>query len=248
MLYITAHVKTTMKKIEAVNTFCSYQIDGLILAPVQLGVSLDHLWSLSQSNKPFVSIGKIPGLAVNTVAFDDEKASKIVTDFLIKKGHHNITFLTGPEWTIPNQNRIQGFKQILLENNVPFSENMLVQAGVTSQSGYDVALEILKNSKRRPTALICYNDLVALGAYKAINMLNLHIPDDISIISFDDIPFASLLSPSLTTIAQPSYEMGVIAAELLLNQINSNEKQKPKETILTPELIERDSVKHFIKK
>lgn len=228
-------------EVRAVQAALGYQVDGLIITPIQLGVDLHHLWALREQKKPFVTFGRVPGMEVSCVRVDEERVGRLATDYLIEMGHRDIAFLRGPKSALPAQERLNGCLNSLLEHQARHEASWVVEAGSTLREGHEAALKLL-NSPRRPTAVVCYNDLVAAGVYKACRELSLWVGEDLSVVGVDDIELASVFGPALTTVAQPCYDIGCRLAEILLSQLANPSAPAECETF-APRLVVRNSVK-----
>ncbi|OIK13728.1 LacI family DNA-binding transcriptional regulator [Bacillus sp. MUM 13] len=187
----------------------------------------------------------IEGSQIPTVSIDNVSSARKATRHLIELGHEKIGFLSGPFNSVLGRDRYKGFQQALAQSGLP-TDSLLVQEGDFSfESGINLMQKFLAIDEP-PTAIFAANDEMAIGAIKAIKAKGLSVPDDISIVGFDDIKFASIYEPALTTIAQPSFEIGEKAMELLLQLINDNSIDK-KQYILEDKLIIRDSSKKYKK-
>lgn len=231
-------------EIEAIRALETYNLGGYVVAPVQEGKPHDHLRAIRDSGKPLVSIGKVPDLETHVVDFDDQRASKETTDHLIGLGHRRIVCLAGPETSSFARHRILGFVESLMDHGLPFSESSVLRAGATFTQGCEAATEALSRGDDRPTALLCFNDLVAMGAYKAAYDLKVRIPDDLSIVGFDNSQLSAVMGPPLTTVATWPSQVGQAAAEILLQALNSPPPTGYLHRMTVPVLVERASVRH----
>jgi LacI family transcriptional regulator len=198
---------------------------------------------------PPAALAQVPAVLLNcyvadrslpSVVPDELQGGRTATELLLRKGHRRIGFVNeiGP---LPAMfGRLDGYKQALGSYGVPF-EPSLVRAGTaTAEGGYRCAAELMRLAER-PTALFCYNDSMAMGAYDVVRELGLTIPDDVAIVGFDNHELiAAQLRPPLTTMELPHYEMGQWAVRYLLEQASSPEPQPVQQTIVCP-LIERAS-------
>ncbi|WP_053368550.1 LacI family DNA-binding transcriptional regulator [Bacillus sp. FJAT-27245] len=212
------------------------QVDGIILS------SKDHL---SPESEKLLIDGNIPcalldrvieGNKYAAVFLNNELGGYLAGKHLTDLGHRNIACISGPISIWSAFERVKGFRRALREGGIDYSTIPEAEGNFTTQSGYEHAKDLLMNNKI--TALFACNDLMAFGAYQAAYELNIKVPEELSVIGFDDIPFASSLLPKLTTIRQDTYEMGRKAVELLINQI---ELGKTESVQFQPELIIRDS-------
>ena len=204
---------------------------------------LHYFESVVESRRPLVTIMPAPGLETNVVSFDERKAFSDATDYLIEKGHERITCITGPSHFTTAKQRLMGFVESLVAHDIEFRDSLSVRSGETSHEGYEAAMKVLSKKKARPTALLCFNDLNAIGVYRAAHELRLRIPDDLSVVGFDGIPMGEVMGPPLTTLSIFPRKIGEAAAKLLLEIIEGKHKQGCVERKIQHKLIERESVK-----
>lgn len=166
-------------------------------------------------------------------------------EYLIEQGHTKIAHLTTVEKTIAGGERLRAYKDSLIQNNIEIQPEFIVKAsGANSIDGYKAMKELLKE-KNRPTAIFCYTDRIAMGAYEAIAEAGLSIPEDISVVGFDNqLNIADALRPALTTVQLPHYEMGAWAAHKLLAAIDpeNSEPLEPEHARIACPLVVRSSV------
>ena len=136
--------------------------------------------------------------------------------------------------------RRDGYKQALAEAAIPIQPDLIVESDFTQSGGYAAMHEILRLPDH-PTAIFAGSDVMAAGALRAIHEVGLRVPDDMSLVSFDDLPLASILTPPLTTVHQPLHELGAAAADLLLNRLEQSDDHQPNHVRLTTHLVVRQS-------
>jgi len=224
--------------------FADKDVKGAIIAPVmEQDAEIEHLFFLKQINFPFVLLENIKGIRADFVSIDNYVAMKKAVQYLISLGHSNIVHFSGPLNSSHSLERIEGFKLSFSESHLAFREEMIMTVGSRIEDGYQKTLDYLKHKKREeyPTALICFNDQQALGVLKALDALNIRVPDDISIIGNDDISVSQLDSVSLTTVHPPIKELGYKAAEILIDRIESKKVLPIQEVVLDTELKIRKS-------
>lgn len=232
-------------EVRTVEALLAYDLGGYVLAAAQKGESTAHIRRILESGKPLVTIGAVPGLETHTVDFENRKGSKTATDYLIERGHRRIVCLAGLTTSQSSKERVLGFVESLLDHGFAFDDSMVVWTDADSEGGYRKALETLSQVKPRPTALLCFNDVVAIGAYRAAYELGLHIPRDISIVGFDDIELASVMGPPLTTVAIFAFETGRTAARILSAVLRGEHKGGFIHKMIQTRLIERGSVRNL---
>jgi DNA-binding LacI/PurR family transcriptional regulator len=138
-----------------------------------------------------------------------------------------------------------GFIESLIQHDIPVSEARIAEAGETAADGYRAALEVLREPANRPTALVCFNDMVAMGVYRAAHELSLAIPRDLSVVGFDGVDFGELLGPPLTSVDLLPTQAGRKAAELLLRVIRNETGRGVVVEWIEPKLVERGSVRQL---
>jgi LacI family transcriptional regulator len=183
---------------------------------------------------------KIPG--VTNVALDHQRAAELALRHLHQLGHRHIAFMRGQPFSSDSDDRWRSIVAVAREIGIEIRPELTIQLekDLTSpELGYPVVQQLLQH-KRRFSALVSFNDIAAIGAIRALRDANLRVPDDISVVGFDDIKAAAYHNPSLTTIRQPLHDMGQSAARILLQRIQGF-KEYPKEFGVPPELIIRES-------
>jgi DNA-binding LacI/PurR family transcriptional regulator len=208
----------------------------------------DALRRLEDRGVPFAFVTCRPiGKAVDYVVIDDDKGAQLAVDHLVGLGHRRIAHITSPEGDWSTERRLNGFREGLRRRGVPMDENLVVTAGRRTGDGFlgrldgYTAAQALMRESRPPTAVFCADDLIALGAMEAIEESGARVPDDVSIVGFDDIFLAGLPRIGLTTIRQPVEQMGHIVAEFILRRIGDAAGRDRLEVILEPTIAIRGS-------
>jgi DNA-binding LacI/PurR family transcriptional regulator len=217
---------------------------GAIIAPVLEGTSeIEHLFRLKLVNFPFVLLENVKGIQANVVSIDNMKAMKEAIKYLMDNGHSRIVHFSGPKHASHTYERIEGFCKAYSESHHVFDDSMIVPAGAHLEDGYRTCLQYFRNRSRAsfPTAIVCYNDLVAIGVLTALSELHIAVPDEISVVGNDDIPFSRHHPVQLTTIHAPMFELGQKAAELLINNIESPKTLPIEHVVLDAEFVIRKS-------
>jgi len=217
--------------------------DGFLILSVDSNAEalsqLSH--KLQESNTPVVIVNQVIDTQdTSYVSCDDFGGGFKATSYLINKGHRNIGIISGSEQYSTSSDRFKGFLSALDEHGISFNQASHVEGHYTKEGGYEAMGKLHRNLPNM-TAVFCTSDLMALGAMKYCLDKNIRIPDDISIIGYDDMDFTSMLNPALTTVRKDRERMGKDAAEILLNLINGY--NKPIQLKLDTEVIERESVK-----
>jgi len=214
------------------------QVDGLIITTTNLKGEI--LKSLVDENFPFVLLfSTVKGGPMSAVGIDNYLGGYLATEHLISLGHKRICMVAGNfSMTDRSFHRWHGYKKCLRDNGIPYDKELLVQTDYSLSGGRD-SIKKLLNLPSPPTAVFCSNDYIALGTMKGAREAGLTLPDDLSIVGFDDMQTASYMVPALTTIRQPAYEMGQRAAKILLQLIEK--KSKPVQDMMDSTLIVRES-------
>lgn len=174
-----------------------------------------------------------------SIRIDNRGASKSMVDYLISLGHKRIGVISGLKDNPHAIDRMAGYKESLLEAGIPFEKELVAEGDFTMWSGLNCAFQFC-NMANPPSAIFCMNDEMAIGAIQTFKTQGFRVPEDISVTGFDDIPYARYCDPALTTIAQPTEEMGKMAMDMLLRIIN-NEPLTQQDCVLPSEFIIRKS-------
>ncbi|PMQ01963.1 MAG: LacI family transcriptional regulator [Dictyoglomus sp. NZ13-RE01] len=232
------------KELMYIEVLSRNKVDGLIFTSASGRKS--PLKSVFLRNIPLVLIDRtIEGLDdVDIVRGDSIEGAYLLTKHLLDLGHRRIGIVVGSKHISTAVDRIEGYKRAFREYNIPIDESLIKineNSKFSKEDGYRLTKELL-SLKEPPTAIFGGNNLMAIGAILAIREMGLKIPDDISLVSFDDVESLSEVYPFLTVVKQPAYTMGVLATELLIRRIENKDKIKEKrEILLKPELIIRSS-------
>lgn len=218
-------------------------IEGIIINPLlDNEADLSHLFDLKRHNTPLVLLESIQGLQASMVDVDNVAASKEAVEYLMDLGHERIVHFTGPRYSMHSAERIEGVRRAFSARHLVFDDHDIVYAGARLEAGYQTGLEFFRERKEdRPTAVTCYNDLVAIGLIRALRELGLRVPEDVSVIGYDDIDMASYCMVPLTTVRVPKIEMGRCAAEILIQHIEALDAGTIEKVFLQTELIVRAS-------
>ena len=230
------------KESEIINALLNKRVDGLLISPLQSEESdFTYLANLLTDNYPLVVLGDVKNYSTNRVDIDNTKAAYDAVSYLIKLGHTKIAHFAGAGYSGHAQKRLEGYKQALIDNNIPINKNYIIQVEPFTPNGYKAAMELFSKYTAMPTAVFCYNDLVAIGLINALTELKIDVPNSVSIVGFDNIDFSEYVKIPLTTIQMPAYEIGKVAATLLIKQITEPSAVLNEKIILEHKLIERNS-------
>ncbi len=231
---------------EVTSSFAHSDRRGAIIAPVLEGTAeIEHLFRLKMINFPFVLLENVKGIQANVVSIDNIKAMKKAMKYLIDSGHSRIVHFAGPTHASHTYERIDGFRRAYSESHFAFDSEMIVPTGAHLENGYEKCVEYLQKRRKEdyPTAIVCYNDQVALGVLAALNEMNIKVPQEISVVGNDDIPLSRYIPTQLTTVHAPMFELGVKAAEILINNIESPKPLPIQRVVLDAEFILRESTR-----
>lgn len=191
---------------------------------------------------PVVVVNRIvDGMDADFVVADDEDGAYAATHHLISLGHRSIAHLGGPSDNFNTMRRRRGFERALVDAGIPVLSRLIVSAPSISEEAGFRAMEKLMNKKEGFTAVFSAVDILTLGAMRLIESRGLSVPADISLMSFDDDTFASLVKPPLSTVQKPRYEMGRAAAHLLMNRIEGREASRSVTSTMRTKLLVRSS-------
>ena len=232
MLLLCNSNENTDLEAETLTNIVRRQIDGLLVAPV--GLSGDHFKALS--GKPIVFIDRyFHDLDIPHVSTDNHAGAYKATRYLLDRGHERIACIQGLRATVSNQDRVKGYEQALNEKGL---NPKTLGDGFTIENGYQSTLEVLDKAER-PTAIFTLNNLIAVGALQALREKNIKVPEEVSLISFDEQPYFALTSPPVTTIRQPVKQIAKEAVQKLLVRLKG---ETTSSLMIQPEIIERKSV------
>lgn len=206
------------KQAAYIHVLLEKRIDGLVL--VAAGSNDDELTRLlTDEALPKVLVDReINGVMADFIHADHEQGAYLATKYLLDLGHRAIACVSGPKDLLSSRDRVSGYLRALREYGVKFRLDCLVNADFTSQGGY-LAFQQLLSLAQRPTAIFVSNDLMAIGGLCAASAAGIRIPDQLSVVGYDDIALASYTTPPLTTIAQPKHEIGVLTARALVERM-----------------------------
>lgn len=222
----------------------SRQADGIILFSHRLPFRIDETLPIKNQIPPLVnSCESVHIDGIPSVMIDNVQAAKDAVNHLIEMGHTKIAAITGCMNSPSSQDRLRGFESALTEANITCNPLHIKLGEYTIESGEHCAEELMMQ-KERPTAIFCFSDEIALGCYSALNAKGFSIPEDISVIGFDNSRFSPYFSPPLTTISQPVEQIGDTCMSLLIDIIEGRELEKTN-YLLPHQLIVRKSTKRI---
>jgi LacI family transcriptional regulator len=223
---------------DVLNSLEEKLVDGLILCSSRL--AQDEL-SATVDNFPAVVLvnRSVENPEVGVVRVDSEFGGRIATEFLLNAGHHSVGFLTGPSTSLGGGLRVKGYRQALEAAGIAAQPGWEKECQSNVQGGLEAVSKFLPVHPEL-TALLCFNDLVAVGALQGCTRLGMRVPEDLAIVGFDDIPTAALVTPPLTTCRSPQIKVGNQAMGLLLKCMEGCSKECD-EIVVRPEIVVRAS-------
>jgi len=210
-------------------------LDGVLVSSMLIDDPI--VQALYESQMPFILIGRHPTLQVNYVDVDNIDGARKATLHLLTQGRRRVGTITGPHNMIAGIDRLQGYREALEVYGLPYNPELVAEGDFSERSGYEAAQRLLP---QHPDALFIANDVMALGALRALRQTHLRVPDDVAIVGYDDGPAAAQFEPPLTTVYQPIHEMGLVATETLLDIIH-NPGPETRRIVMETRLIVRAS-------
>jgi LacI family transcriptional regulator len=226
------------KEVSYIKMLTSKGIDGITLVP---SYPLDRLIPLLKTVRiPLVLLDRhLDELETDAVYVDNVRGGQEAVKYLLDLGHRRIACISGPQVIPSGLHRLEGYQKALAEAGIPFDKSIVYNGNFHSKNGYEGFQELMK-VKPAPTAIFACNDLMALGVLSAAHKAGLRIPEDLSVIGYDDVSFADDTIPPLTTMAQPKYRMGQIAAKMMVDRLKDPSSAFQKKPLLA-RLITRDT-------
>lgn len=214
------------------------RVDGVIVSPSD--ASSGALPGLLAAGVPVAQVDRrVPGLAADAVVTDNRKGVHAAVQHLVRLGHRHIALIGGPSRLYTGRERTRAFREALRRAGLPVIRSWLLEGTFKVDSGYELAGRLLDCSPR-PTAVFVANNLMTVGTLLRFKEAGVRIPEDLAVVGFDDMDWAPILTPPLTAVAQPTYELGKVAATLLLERLQ-NPSLPPRLVVLPPRLVVRES-------
>jgi LacI family transcriptional regulator len=214
------------------------QVDGILLVPARSNTKSIKL--IKDQNTPLVVLDRrVSRTDVDIVRGDSEGGANRLTQHLIDLGHRRIAIVSGPCYVSTAEDRIKGYKRAMEENGL--KDNIQSFYGNFSQASGNELTHKIFASDPKPTAIFAANNLMAIGVIRALNEMGYKVPNDIAMVSFDDIPSNLTIFPFMTVVSQPSYELGKKATELLVSRINNDSVLDYQDIVFPVEFFERAS-------
>ncbi len=225
----------------AIETLREHQVDGLIVA-LTSGTTDRVLGDISRLDVPVVLIDRMADVPVDQVGAENIEATAALVGHLIAMGHTRIGFISGVPGISTSSERLLGYRSALAANGIPLDESLVRSGHSRTDPARDATIALLRDAPDC-TAIVSGNNLMTLGVLKAAHETGRRVPQDLAVVSFDDFEWTDVFQPRLTTMAQPSFEIGKAAIELLLRRVRSPEA--PIEFVrIAPTFVHRESCGH----
>jgi LacI family transcriptional regulator len=236
-LFISTHHADAEWERRVLRAFHGRQVDGIIVVSSVLGGEIPVLQKTL--GIPIVLISPlVEAVHRYVVRTDDVSGAHSATEYLIRLGHRRIAHIGAPDWAAPGFERRLGYRQALEVHGLDW-DPALVYDGDAHETGGLAGVQALLALANPPTAFFCFNDLTAVGAFRGARLIGLCVPEDLSVVGFDDMPLASYVDPPLTTVRQDLAALGGRATQMLLDLIAGQKTEAPQ--VLSTELVERTS-------
>lgn len=223
---------------EAVQALCDHQCAALIFTSLMLSDG-PMITDIVPAEVPLVQVvRRVPGLEADFVGIDDRGGAHEAATHLIELGHRDFALLVGPLSSTASRERSLGFREALTTARIEVGGDRVLACQLTVESGFESAVRLLASRAEPPTAVLCGNDLIALGAIDAFVDHGLAVPGDISVVGYDDIWFSSSRLVQLTTVRQPRDAMGRVAVSLALDRL-ADPQLAPRDVVLPHEFVLR---------
>jgi LacI family transcriptional regulator len=228
------------KEKDYVDMVLSTRVDGVLFAPAGDG-SLEHLRLLQRHHIPFVILDReVPGIEADAVFGDSKEGARKLVEHLIGLGHRRIALVNGSLQVSTARQRYTGYLEALKLNDLPVDERLILEVGYKTFDN-DAALDELLSLPDRPTAIFAANNFIAIGLIRSLRERGIGVPDDMSLVCFDDLGLASALDPFLTVAAQPAYSFGAMGVQLLVERIRGEAPNEWRKIMFPSEIIVRRS-------
>ncbi|WP_407270901.1 LacI family DNA-binding transcriptional regulator [Radiobacillus sp. PE A8.2] len=230
------------KESEYINMILSTRVDGVIIAPTG-DQSLKEIERLRNQNIPVVLIDReLDNFNGDIVVGDSYEGSRKLVEHLIELGHRRIALINGPSNISTARERRRGYVETLKLSSLPIHDRYISEINYKQDDAKSVIKKLISLPKQeQPTAIFAANNFIAISTIKALQSFGLSVPNDISVVSFDDIEPIDSFNPFLTVASQPAYSFGMLAMQLLIQRMEEKESNEPRKIVLPPEIIVRKS-------
>jgi DNA-binding LacI/PurR family transcriptional regulator len=223
-------------------------VDGFIISVSSETKVFDHFKKIQEKQMPLVTFDRTPAdLKVPCVRLDNMEGGYIATEHLIEQGYKRIAMLAGPKNLGISNSRLEGYINALKKYKMKPDPNLIIHCDFNQHYAYLATQELL-NMKKRPDAICTISDRMAIGAMLAIKEKGLRMPHDIGLVGFNNEPVVSLVTPAISSVDQPAFELGKMAAKLFIQTVHNNGDMSTIEEVLKPKLIIRESSQRTLSK
>jgi LacI family transcriptional regulator len=238
ILYVTNDCPQT--ELAVIENLVNTSLDGLLVCISSHSDSCDHFQEVIDCGTPVVFFDRVASnINTSKVVQDDYNGAFEAVEHLVRNGYRRIAHLAGPQGMLFTQNRLQGYLDALAHYKLPVREEWIIHGGFTQECG-EAGLHQLLECEQQPDAIFVVNDRKAIGVMLALKQLGIRIGKEMAVVGFTNDPVSGIISPSMTTVAEPALEIGRQSCELLLKHINKK-NFTPKEVVLPTKLIVRES-------
>jgi LacI family transcriptional regulator len=225
---------------EVIEEMVAHRVEGIAIAPVS-DRSKSHLERLARFGVEFVLIDRtVSGIESDVVTGDNAGGTRRLVEHLISLGHRRVGFITESDEVSTARERRQAYEAALTAAGLPLDARLIVRSTVDPPGGFDGMRRLLE-LEEPPTAVFAVNNLVAVGAIEAVRARGLEVPDDVALVCFDDIEYASRLYPFLTVMAQPAETLGSLGTQLLLERVEGRAPEQHRVVVLPAQFVVRKS-------
>lgn len=218
----------------------SYRADGILLASAP-GADISHIRRAVEAGVAMVFLDRpISGIKADSILLDNARGARECVRHLIQKGHRRIAIITGPMQLQNARERLSGYEDALRESDIPVDPRLVLEGDYRYESGYKLALQFIKESAD-VSAIFVSNGVMTMGVLNAFEELGVRCPEDMALATFDDLTLDHSYHTHLTSVVQPSYEMGARAATILMDRIEGRLTGEPVTVRVVPTLVIRSS-------
>ena len=221
-------------------------VDGFIISISSETKLVDHFKKIQDQKKPIVIFDRLPtDLAAPKIRLDNEDGGFQATQHLIEQGYKRIAVLAGPDTLDISNKRVDGYLKALKHNNMRVQKDLIIHCDFDQDYAYFATKELL-GMKKRPDAIFTISDRMAIGAMLAIKEKGLQMPNDIGLVGFNNEPVTKLVTPAISSVDQPAFEIGKAAAKVFIEMMNSDIDMTSREIVLKPKLFIRESSQRLL--
>jgi len=224
---------------EQIKALLSRRVDGIIITPVKYDEKLVEI--IKKAAVPFVFMSEmINGISCDFTGDDDYNGGRLAAEHLVSLGHKRIAYFGTLSGVYSNKEVLKGYRKVLKEKAIKYDKNLITR-GNHDKKVLEKNLTRVLALKNPPTAIFAWSDIMAIGILENLKQRKIKVPQDISLMGYDNMDFLSVFHIPLTTISQPNYQIGYTAAQLLLERIEKGTEFPPRKIIHKPELVVRES-------